>query len=111
MIASITGADLVLIVTEPTLSGKHDLQRVAELAANFKIPALVCINKADINPKITREIESEVNLHGLKMAGTIRYDEAFTRAQIAESTVIEFTNGATSEEIKSLWQNVTNALN
>jgi MinD superfamily P-loop ATPase len=106
VIASITGADLVLIVTEPTLSGQHDLQRVAELAANFKIPVLVCINKADINPEITEEIEEDAKNKGLKVAGKIRYTQAFTKAQIAESTVIEYTDGGVSEEIKALWRNV-----
>lgn len=106
VIASITGADLVLIVTEPTLSGQHDLQRVAELAANFKIPALVCINKADINPEITEEIEKDAENKGLKVAGRIRYTQDFTKAQIAESTVIEYTDGEVSEDIKSLWRNI-----
>jgi len=106
VIASITGADLVLIVTEPTLSGQHDLRRVAELAANFKIPVLVCINKADINPEITEEIEKDAKSKRLKVAGKIRYTQAFTKAQIAESTVIEYTDGGVSEEIKALWRNL-----
>ena len=109
VIASIAGADLVLVITEPTLSGKHDLQRVAELTANFKIPTLVCINKADINLQIANEIEENAQSKGLKMAGKIHYDEAFTKAQIMESTVIEYTGGAISEEIKTLWRNVTYA--
>ena len=56
VIASITGSDVVLVVTEPTLSGKHDLERVAQLTANFGIKTLVCINKADINPEMSRSI-------------------------------------------------------
>jgi len=110
VIASITGADLVLIITEPTLSGKHDLERVAELAAIFKIPALVCINKADINPEITKEIEEDAKSMGLKIAGKIRYTQDFTKAQIAESTVIEYTSDDVTEQLRALWKNVTNAL-
>lgn len=110
VIASITGTDLVLIVTEPTLSGQHDLRRVAELAANFRIPALVCINKADINPEITEEIEKDAKSKCLKVAGKIRYAQAFTKAQIAESTVIEYTSDAVSDQLRALWQNVICAL-
>jgi MinD superfamily P-loop ATPase len=110
VIASITGADLVLIVTEPTLSGKHDLCRVAELAAKFGIPTLLCINKADLNHEITGQIAEEADNRGIKLAGKIRYDKAFTRAQILKATVIEYTGGWVSEEIKTLWRNVIYAL-
>jgi len=109
VIASITGADLVLIVTEPTLSGKHDLQRVADLTANFKIPTLVCINKADINPQIASRIEEDAHNRGLEVAGKIRYDRAFTEAQIIASSVIEYTNSGVSEDIIALWRNVVYA--
>ena len=106
VIASITGADLVLIVTEPTLSGKHDLERVAQLAANFKIPALVCINKSDINLEISDEIEKYSKDQGIKAAGRIRYTEAFTKAQITKSSIVEYTSGDVSKDIKALWRNV-----
>ena len=59
MIASITGSDLVLIITEPTLSGKHDLERVAALAAGFRIPTLAAINKFDLNPDVAEQIERD----------------------------------------------------
>ena len=110
VIASITGADLVLIITEPTLSGKHDLGRVADLTAKFGIPALLCINKSDLNPEITEQIVKEANNCGIKLAGNIRYDKAFTKAQIVGATVIEYTGGLISEEIKTLWRNVIYAL-
>ena len=109
VIASITGADLVLIVTEPTLSGKHDLKRVADLAASFGIPTLVCINKADLNREIAAQIAEEARDRGIRLAGKIRYDNAFTKAQIMKATVIEYTGGWVSEEIKTLWRNVTYA--
>jgi MinD superfamily P-loop ATPase len=110
VIASITGADLVLIVTEPTLSGKHDLERVADLAAGFNIPVLVCINKCDLNPDMTARIKEYAEGQGMKVAGAIRYDEAFTKAQIMKATVLEYTGGAVSEDVKALWRNVTYAL-
>ncbi|MBL7186439.1 MAG: ATP-binding protein [Phycisphaerae bacterium] len=106
VIASITGADLVLIITEPTLSGKHDLERVAELTASFGIPTLVCINKSDLNPQMTSQIAEEADNRGIRLAGKIRYDKAFTKAQIMKATVIEYTGGWVSEEIKALWRNV-----
>jgi MinD superfamily P-loop ATPase len=110
VIASITGADLALVITEPTLSGKHDLQRVADLTANFRIPTLICINKADINPQIAREIEEDAHHRGLKVVAKIRYDKAFTKAQIMACSVIEYTGGAVSEELKALWRSVVYAL-
>jgi len=110
VIASITGADTVLIVTEPTLSGKHDLGRVADLAAGFKIPAMVAINKFDLNPDMAERIEEDARSRNIKVVGKIRYDEAFTKAQILKSTVLEYTGGAVSQELKTLWRNVAYAL-
>ena len=110
VIASITGADLVLIITEPTLSGKHDLDRVADLAAGFKIPVLVAINKFDLNPDMAEQIEKDARSRNIKVVGKIHYDEAFTKAQILKSTVIEYTGGVVSQELKTLWKNVTYAL-
>lgn len=110
VIASITGADLVLVVTEPTLSGKHDLMRVSQLASHFRIPTLVCINKWDINPQISDDIEREARENGMKVAGKVRYDTAITKAQVMRTSVVEYTGGAVSEDIKTLWRNVVYAL-
>jgi MinD superfamily P-loop ATPase len=110
VIASITGADLVLIITEPTLSGQHDLQRVAELAAGFNIPVLVAINKFDLNPDMAEQIEQYALINKMKVVGKIRYDKAFTKAQILKSTILEYTSGAVSEDLKTIWRNVTYAL-
>ncbi len=110
VIASITGADLVLIVTEPTLSGRHDLGRVADLAANFGIRTLLCINKADINPQMTAQISEEAHKRGITVVGEIPYDDAFTKAQIMKATVPEYTGGEITERIKALWRQVTYAL-
>jgi len=109
VIASITGADLVLIVTEPTLSGKHDLDRIVDLAAGFNIPTIIAINKYDLNPDVAQQIEADAHKRNVKVAGKIRYDDAFTKAQIMKCSVIEYTGGAVSEDIKALWRNVTYA--
>jgi MinD superfamily P-loop ATPase len=110
VIASITGADLVLIVTEPTLSGRHDLGRVADLAANFDIRTLLCINKADINPQMTEQIGAEARRRGITVVGEIPYDDAFTKAQILKATIVEYTGGAITERVKALWRQITYAL-
>ena len=110
VIASITGADLVLIITEPTLSGMHDLGRVADLTKSFGIQTLVCINKSDLNPQMTEQIAREAGDRGIRVVGKIRYDKVFTKAQIMKATVIEYTGGRVSEEIKTLWRNVIYAL-
>jgi MinD superfamily P-loop ATPase len=100
----------VLIITEPTLSGQHDLLRVAKLTSHFGIPTIVCINKWDLNPDITERIEEEAKQCGVKPAGRIRYDNAVTKAQIMKTSVVEYTGGAISEDIKLLWRNVVYAL-
>lgn len=110
VIASITGADMVLIITEPTLSGRHDLERVAQLAAGFDIPVLVAINKFDLNSDMAEQIQQDARRRNIKVVGKIRYDEAFTMAQIMKCSVVEYTGGAVSQDIKALWRNVTYAL-
>jgi MinD superfamily P-loop ATPase len=110
VIASITGADIVLIITEPTLSGKHDLARVAELAAGFKVGVLIAINKYDLNPDMARQIEEDAGKKNIRVVGRIRYDKAFTKAQIMQCSVVEYTCGGVSEDVKALWWNVSHEL-
>ena len=102
VIASITGASQVLVVTEPTVSGEHDLERVLGLARHFQIPALVCINKWDINEEMTIRIEQKARDLGAGIAGRIRYDQAVTRAQILQKTVVE-TDAASAQDIRQIW--------
>jgi len=106
VIASITGADLALIVTEPTLSGLHDLGRIAEVARHFAVPCLVCINKWDINPDVTTQIERHAAEHGLTLAGRIRYDRAVTDAQVHKQAVVEYQQNGCSEDIRKVWDAV-----
>jgi MinD superfamily P-loop ATPase len=110
VIASITGADLVLVVTEPTLSGRHDLDRVVELTKHFDIPTVICINKYDINPKITEEIKNTARGSNLQVAGEIAYDSAVTKAQLAARSIVEYSNGGLKSQIMSLWESVLSAL-
>jgi len=106
VIASITGAHLVLVITEPTLSSLHDLERVAALTRHFGIPTLVCVNKWDINPQICEQIEDWVRDRGLVLAGRVRYDPAVTEAQIHGKTVIEYQQDGCAADIRSVWANV-----
>jgi len=110
VIASITGADLVLVVTEPTLSGLHDLQRVSELTRHFSVETLVCINKADLNKDLASEIETQVRQRGLRMAGQVRYDRTVTEAQIKKKSVVEHTKNGAATDIKQLWAEVSDAI-
>ena len=110
VIASITGADLVLAVTEPTLSAQHDLRRVVDLTRYFNIPTAVCINKYDINANIAKDIEKETQKNNLKLAGNIAYDTAVTKAQIESKSVVEYSNDGLKKQVVSLWESVLDML-
>jgi MinD superfamily P-loop ATPase len=110
VVASITGADLVLIVTEPTLSGLHDLGRVADVARHFGISAMVCINKWDLNPDVAGEIERQAKGRGLGVAGRVRYDRAVTEAQIRRQSVVEYQPDGCAEDVRRAWGRVNELL-
>jgi len=107
VIASITGADLVLAVSEPTVSGKHDLLRVSELTSHFQIPLLVCVNKWDLNPEVAGQIEELALERGARLAGRVRYDPAVTHAMVARKSVVEFAREGAAEDIRKLWQTIS----
>jgi len=73
-IASITGVDLILAITEPSRSGEHDLLRLIELAQHFSIPICVAVNKWDLHPGMTREIEESCRNQGVRVVGRVPYD-------------------------------------
>jgi len=105
VIASVTGASLVLVVTEPTVSGKHDLERVLSLARHFKIPAMICVNKWDINPDMTAQIEQKALLDGARIVGRIPWDRSVTAAQMAQCSVVEYAESPATQSIKEIWRN------
>ena len=112
VIASIGGASAVLIVTEPTVSGKHDMERVAQLAAHFKIPALVCVNKFDLNLELTREIEKYAEEKKIACLGRIPFDSIFTKAMIQAQTVFEYDGQSNvGDAIRGTWQRLSESLN
>lgn len=110
VIASITGADAVLIITEPTVSGAHDLERVAELARHFKIPAFLCVNKFDLNPGTAKSIEASAAARGINVIGKIHYDRVVTEAQIKGLPVVAFPNSTVAKDIKTTWGKLVSAL-
>ena len=111
VIASIGGADAVLVVTEPTVSGVHDMERVVQLADFFKIPALICVNKYDLNPGKTEEVEAFANKKGLQFLGMIPFDPIFTKAMVQGQTIFEYNSGSeVCLKVKQVWQNVVDHL-
>lgn len=110
VIASITGASLVLVVTEPTLSGRHDLERVLGLTRHFGIPAMVCVNKWDINPAQTEEAGRQAVEQGARMAGRIRYDRGVTEAQLQGCSVVDLPASPAADDVRVMWELVCSSM-
>ncbi|MCD6560285.1 MAG: 4Fe-4S binding protein [Deltaproteobacteria bacterium] len=111
VIASLGGATAVLIVAEPTVSGRHDMERVAELAAFFKIPAMVCINKFDLNTDEGEAIEAFAKEKDIDMIGRIPFDAAFTKAMVQGKTIIEFDSRSEGcRAVRDMWKNLAQRL-
>jgi MinD superfamily P-loop ATPase len=103
VIASVTGADLVLLVTEPSLSAFHDLERIARLVQGFGRPLAVCVNKRDINPEITGRIEDYCVAKQVPVVGGVDYDPAVTRAQTEGKCIGENGRGPAARQIADMW--------
>ena len=110
VISSLSGADLALLVTEPTLSGMHDLERILGVCRHFGVPALVCINKYDLNAENTRQIENNCLSQGIEVASKIPYDDVVTRAMVRGLPVVEYSDNEVSHQIGLLWYKVTSQL-
>jgi MinD superfamily P-loop ATPase len=109
VIASVGGATSVLIVTEPTVSGIHDMARAIELCRHFKVPVMVCINKFDLNPENTTTIENMARDGGLPVVGRVPFDPDFTRAMVQGKTLLEFDgNGSAAGVLRQVWAAIMN---
>lgn len=107
VIASVGGASAVLIVAEPTVSGLHDMSRVAQLAAHFKVPGMVCVNKFDLNPDQTEAIENLAKENHITIVGRIPFDPVFTESMVKGQTVLEYVgNSKIRSSISEIWLNV-----
>ena len=110
VIASLTGASLALIVVEPTVSGLHDFERIAQLTRRLEVPALMAVNKSDLNAEVADRLEAAARAAGIEPVGHVPYDPEVTRAQITASSVVEISNGPAADAIRSLWQRVEDHL-
>ena len=106
VIASLTGADLALVVTEPTLAGVHDFGRIADLAAHFSVPVALCINKWDLNIELAKRLEQEADQRQIIVVGRMRYDPVFTQAQRRGVSVVECDGKGAGGDLRTLWQNL-----
>jgi len=107
VISSISGVSLAVIVTEPTLSGIHDLGRVVSVCHHFGVPAMVCINKYDVNETNTRQIESYCYNQSIEVAGKIPYDDVVTEALVQGLPVVEYADNGVSHQIEMLWESIS----
>ena len=111
VIASLGGASAVLVVAEPTVSGLHDMKRVAQLAAHFKVPGMVCVNKFDLNFDQTEAIEKLAKENKMTVVGRVPFDPVFTESMVKGQTVLEYVgNSKIRSSISEIWLNIRNKL-
>jgi MinD superfamily P-loop ATPase len=110
VISSLSGASIALLVTEPTLSGIHDLERVLGVCRHFGVPAMVCINKYDLNEENARQIESSCINQGVWIAGKVPFDNVVTESIVQGVPVVEYSNGRVTREIERMWHTVSTML-
>ena len=108
VIASVTGVDIGLVVTEPTMSGIHDLKRALKLIQHFDVMPYVCINMYDINIDNTEKITSFCREHSVEVIGRIPFDAAVTEAMVNGKTIVEYMpEGFAAKEIESVWEKIS----
>ncbi len=106
VIASITGTNLVVIVTEPTVSAISDLKRVLSLTQHFRIRSVVLINKYDINLENTQKIQKFCRQENIEIVGKLPFDNIFTQAMVEGKTMVEYSNSNLVEELKDIWNKI-----
>jgi MinD superfamily P-loop ATPase len=107
VISANAGADLALLITEPTVSGIHDLERILGTVNHFRVPALVCINKADLNPAQATAIKTYCRENGIEMVGRLPYDDVVTRAMVQGQAVTRYEpQGTMARALREMWGRV-----
>jgi MinD superfamily P-loop ATPase len=106
VIASITGTDYALVVTEPTVSGVHDLRRILDVIRFFDIKSGIIVNKYDLNPEKSAEIKKIADRYGADFSGEIPYDTSFTEAQTRGVSVVEYEDSPLTAEIARIWEKI-----
>jgi MinD superfamily P-loop ATPase len=107
VISSLSGANSALLITEPTLSGMHDLERVIGVCRHFGVPALVCINKYDLNEENTRAVEKSCRNQRIEVISKIPYENKVSESIAEGVPLVEYTDNGAAKEIKSLWTSVS----
>ena len=110
VIASIGGASMLVLVVEPTMSGLHDMDRVIDLAAHFRVPGMVLVNKYDLNPEMTAAIEARAKERNLLLLGRIPFDPVFVRAMVEGRSIVEMEKESKAAGIvREMWKNIMDA--
>ncbi|PIE60044.1 MAG: (4Fe-4S)-binding protein [Desulfobulbus propionicus] len=110
VIAALSGATLVVIIVEPTVSGIHDMMRVADLAVHFQLPGMVCINKYDLNPDLADSIAAHAAERNMEVIGKIPFDPVFVQSMVAGQNLFEYgQDSATLDSVRTIWQKINNA--
>ena len=103
VIASLSGSDLALVVTEPTLSGIHDLERAIQTASHFGLKTACCINKYNINPHNSDQIEDWCIKNSIPVVGKIPFSHLVTESITHGTPLIEYSNNAVTRKIEKMW--------
>jgi MinD superfamily P-loop ATPase len=104
--ASLTGVNLILAITEPTVSGIHDLERILKLADHFKIPSMVCINKFDLNLENSNKISLYCEKNGSQLIGKIPYEPKVVEALVKRKTVMDYPCNEVQGIIQRMWEQI-----
>ncbi|HPB02559.1 MAG TPA: 4Fe-4S binding protein [Bacteroidales bacterium] len=111
VISTITGIDKVIIVTEPTLSGKHDLERALETVFHFRIYAMVVINKYDLNAEMTEEIKQYCATMNVPVVALLPYEPVVTEAMVNGKSYVEYApESIVSKNTLNIWKNIQNEI-
>jgi len=111
VISSLTGAHFAVLVTEPTITGVHDLERVLSLARHFDMKSAVVVNKGDLDPSRTEDIKSFCCRRRVGFLGSIPYEPLITEAQRQGETVLDYApESRASIEIRSIFDEFTKAM-
>ena len=104
VIASLSGIDCAVVVTEPTLSGLHDALRVIEVTKHFNVPSQLIINKFDLNPDMSEKIEDHCAKNGILLIGKVRFDKIVVEAMVEGKTIMEYKDTPVKDEIRGIWE-------
>lgn len=111
VVSSLSGAHFVVLVTEPTVSGLHDLKRVYELVDKFHLPAGCIINKADLNPQKTEEVMAFLKAENITHLASLPYDESFTHAMTDCKTIVELDDSKIAHLLENIWEKIVKNVN